>query len=276
MFGKKLSRIRQKEVLAACGAGFVLFLLSVFLAIPLNLGLYSAVFFTLVVLAFLVVYGKVHEDIRTSENKYRQVEELFTLFRFTDLRAPLPPLRGWALSPDVANILLGIIAHEKPKKVLDLGSGTSTVLMAYALEKNGMGSILGIDHDAEYAERTRVLLREHSLEKIANVRVAPLSDVEVQKGKWRWYEPSFLKDVGHVDLVFIDGPPDRSHFLARYPALPLLINDLSPNAVIVIDDAFSPAEKEMVKRWLVEYPDFQAQYFPTEKGTCVLRRKGKS
>lgn len=272
MLSKKLPRISYKDTAAAFAAGTMVFVLGAVLSIGLTVAAFAALIFAGLIFALALLYRKINESMRAGEDRYRQVEELFSLYHSYKFRAPLPALRGWALSPDVANILLDIITREKPRKILDLGSGSSTLLMAYALEKNGSGTVVGIDHEAGYAEKSRALLKAHGLEKTASVKVAPLSDVEVPTGKWRWYDSAFLRDIGEIDLVFVDGPPDRSHFLARYPALPLLMPHLSSHAIIVIDDAFSPAEKEMVKRWLAEYSEFAAEKFTTEKGTVVLRR----
>ncbi len=270
-----MQRITQKDTALTLLAAASVFVLAVLCGIPLLLAACMGILFASLVLMFLVLYGKVDESMDAARWHYRETEELFSLFHSIHFRGPLPALRGWALSPDVANMLLKLIVEDKPKKVLDLGSGSSTMLMGYALEKNTQGEILAIDHEEDYAKKSQRLLREHGLEKIASVRVAPLTDVQIPAGSWRWYDTAFLNDVGEIDLVFVDGPPDRSHFLARYPALPLLIRNLSKNAVIVVDDAFSPAEKEMVKRWCKEFPDFTAEYFPTEKGTCILRRGAK-
>ncbi len=272
MFGKKMSRITQKDLAATVLTGVGVSVLAALLTIPIQVAAFVGILFAGIVLMFLVLYGKVNESMDAARWHYREVEELFSLFRRVEFRAPLPTLRGWALSPDVANILVETVLREKPRRVLDLGSGASTLLIGYALEKNGVGTVHAIDHESNYAERSRKLIHTHGLDTIASVTVAPLSDVEIPAGKWRWYDTTFLHDLGKVDLVFVDGPPDRSHFLARYPALPLLIEHLSPNAIIVVDDAYSPGEKEMIQRWLSEFPDFVAEHVSTEKGTCVLRR----
>ena len=75
----------------------------------------------------------------------------------------------------------------------------------------------------------------------------------------------------HRDLI-VDGPPTKGNPLARYPALKTLYDKLSPEAVILVDDMIRPGEKEMVRRWLAEYPDLRAEHLETEVGTAILRR----
>jgi predicted O-methyltransferase YrrM len=275
MFGKNAPHIERKDALAALIAGLVVALIGLVFAIPPLTGGYVATLAAGLTFMLAVLFRKLNDSMRFQEDRYRQVEELFSLFNLLQFRLPLPALRGWAMSPDLANIIVGTILREKPKRVLDLGSGVSTVVMGYALEKIGGGTVLAIDHHEDYAERTRRLLKEHGLEDIASVKVAPLSEVNIPAGPWRWYDPAFVRDLGEIDLVVIDGPPDRSHFLARYPALPLLFNNLSHNGIVIVDDMFGSSEREMVKRWLIEFPDLVEEKIGTEKGTSVLRRRAR-
>ena len=76
-------------------------------------------------------------------------------------------------------------------------------------------------------------------------------------------------------MVFIDGPPETTGKMVRYPALPLLINNLSPDTVVIVDDAFRKDEQEMIGRWLENFPEFRIEKHKTEKGTVILRRTVK-
>jgi hypothetical protein len=51
------------------------------------------------------------------------------------------------------------------------------------------------------------------------------------------------------------------------------MNRLSPNAVVLLDDADRADEQDTVRNWLAEFPDFELQMLPHIKGTAVLRRK---
>ena len=75
-------------------------------------------------------------------------------------------------------------------------------------------------------------------------------------------------------MLVIDGPPETTGPLARYPAGPLLFPRLKPGASIFIDDAHRHDEKEAVARWLRERPDLTCTWVPSEKGCAVLRQAG--
>src|SRR5690606_18547556 len=88
-------------------------------------------------------------------------------------------------------------------------------------------------------------IRRHGLGATVEVRHAPLVA--------RWYEASVFADIDTIDLLIVDGPPATTGQLARYPALPLLAERLSPGAVVVLDDAERDAEAEIARRWCEEF-----------------------
>jgi predicted O-methyltransferase YrrM len=210
---------------------------------------------------------------RAQARDYRQVEALFSLFKVLEIRHPLPPMRGWALSPDLALFLVGLILERKPRCVLETGSGISTLVAAYALEKVGSGRIVSLEHDASFAAASAVKVRRHGLERFASVRHAPLRQIELEGRSWLWYDAALLDDVAAADLVLVDGPPGDTQRLARYPALPVLMPRLSPDAIVVMDDYRRKDEREIASRWLRQFQDFEAREVEAEKGAIVLSRR---
>ena len=105
------------------------------------------------------------------------VEALFSVFSIIHLRHPLPPMGGWAVSPDFARILVDVILERTPRLVVELGSGVSTLLCAYCLEKNGGGAIVSVEHENEFVRVTAENVRKHRLEQFARVVHVPLRDI---------------------------------------------------------------------------------------------------
>lgn len=203
---------------------------------------------------------------------YRQTEALFSLFAVSQPRAPLPPLRDWAISPDFALLLLTEIRARRPRLVLELGSGASTVLIAYALEGLGAGRVVSLDHEPAYARRTEALITAHGLEAVAAVRTAPLTSIALGGEDFLWYAPDAYSGLRLIDVVVVDGPPGSLGPQARYPALPVLQPFLAPDAVILVDDGARDDEAAVVKRWQALDLRLTAEYLETEKGAYVLRR----
>ncbi|HET9516862.1 MAG TPA: class I SAM-dependent methyltransferase [Actinoplanes sp.] len=193
------------------------------------------------------------EVTRLQRDQTREVEALLQLFRDAAPRAPMPSSGRWALNPTDLLGILFLIEQQKPSLVLELGSGTSSVWIAYALEKFG-GRLVSIDHEAEFAGRTRTLLAVHGLDHVAEVRDTPLRTVDVDGTEFNWYDVDGLADVDGVDLMLVDGPPGSVGPLARYPAMHLLGRKLSGTATVILDDANRQDEQDVLDRWEAEFP----------------------
>ena len=159
-----------------------------------------------------------------------------------------------------------------PNYVIEAGSGVSTVVIAYCLKRNGKGKIISLDHLQEYADATHEMIDMHELTQYAEVCYAPLKDVQINDEAWLWYDLNYLEIEDEIDLLVVDGPPAATQSLARYPAIPLLFDHLSKDAVFVLDDGRRQNEKDIIKRYENEFPYFKTEYLDFEKGAFVLTR----
>lgn len=211
---------------------------------------------------------------RHVENTYWQLEALFSLFALLPIRAPLPPMRAWAISPDFARTLLSLLLTYRPLTIVELGGGVSSLITGYALEKLGTGHLTTIEHLRPFADQVRRNLDLHGLTARVQVIDVPLIAIESAGQAWTWYDPAALADLSAIDLLVIDGPPqqDNSQPHARYPALPCLFDRLQPGGLILLDDADRADEQQIVQRWLNEFPLEQIKTDPTEKGAVLLRK----
>lgn len=238
----------------------------------------AAFFFALTVLVGLLMitqvenYRRIQSVLQQSENDYRQIESLFYLYSTLRFQHPLPPMRGWVISPDFANILISLIRERKPRLVVEAGSGVSTLIAAYSLREIGEGTVVSLDHDGQFAAMSAANMKKHGLQDIATVIHAPLKEVAIDDKRWWWYGMEGLRNVGPVDMLIIDGPPGITQRLARYPALPMLSHLLSDDAVVLLDDASRVDEREIVKLWLEEFAEFALEEIDAEKGVAILRR----
>ena len=205
---------------------------------------------------------------------YRQIEALVMLTKCLPLRHPLPPMRGWSVSPDLALLLYELVHTHEPALVVELGAGVSTLVLGYALESAGRGRLISFDDDAAHARRTADLVRRHRLEERVEVIHAGLQETHLAVEAWQWYGPE-IEDtlVGQrAQLVFVDGPPGTLQPLARYPARRRLAPFLADDAIVVLDDIARPDEWAITERWLREDPRLTLQRIAHEKGTAILTR----
>jgi len=202
----------------------------------------------------------------------RHMQALLFLFSAFDVRAPLPPLTGWAISPELASTLVTLIRTHEPNVIVELGSGASTIIMGYAVEQRGSGRVISLDHSEKYRAKTQRQLADHALQHWTEVRHAPLTSIEQRGTTWSWYDLDAIDGDLTIDMVVIDGPPRETGPMARYPAVPALYEYLSEDAVIVLDDAYRDDEKAMLNRWMKDYDDFELDIQESPSGTAILRR----
>ncbi|MEU8613626.1 class I SAM-dependent methyltransferase [Actinoplanes sp. NPDC048791] len=183
----------------------------------------------------------------------REIEALVQLFQQFTPRAPMPSSGDFALNPTDLLELLHLVRLRQPRLVVELGSGTSSVWLAYALEQYG-GKLVSLDHDPDYARQTRTMLAAHGLNAVAEVREAPLRELTVNGKTYQWYDADKLTDLTGIDLLLVDGPPAATGPDARYPALSVLAGRLAGTATVVLDDANREDERDAVRRWTEEVP----------------------
>ena len=207
---------------------------------------------------------------RESEALFPQLQALWALERKLGLDEPLPSLRGWAGSPDFLLEVAREVEALRPGVVVECSSGSSTLVIARCLQRLGAGHVYSLEHDPEYAAKTRALLARHGLAQWATVLDAPLRS---QGGGQPWYDDSVLPaDLAPIELLVIDGPPAATAPRAREPALPRLAARLAAGCVVLADDADRPDELEMVRRWIAAEPRWRLSRLPAEKGLARLQR----
>jgi len=87
---------------------------------------------------------------------------------------------------------IDLVTRPDVSLALECGSGTSTLFLARALQLKGSGKLIALEHMAEFLEPTREALKQHGLDGVAEVRHAPLTEVEIDGGTYLWYEGSAL------------------------------------------------------------------------------------
>jgi len=212
--------------------------------------------------------------MREMPKAWRQVEAVLHLQHELGLIPGLSPTREWIASPDLLIELARHVRRAKPERVVECGSGASTVVIARALQQNGAGHICSLDHDPAFAEITRQRLAEAGLSDYATVITAPLREQSFGARRSAWYNIPILPD-GPYDLVVVDGPPETGGTQARYPAGPALVSRLAPGGVVFVDDTVRPDEQAIAAQWLKENDGLSLEDRPWfDKGLIIIRKAG--
>jgi hypothetical protein len=188
----------------------------------------------------------------------REIEAMVQLFQQVAPRAPMPSSGDFALNPTDLLGLLHLVRLRQPRLVVELGSGTSSVWLGYAIEEYG-GKLVTIDHDPGYTRQTRLMIKAHGLVGVAEVREAPLRELTAGGKTYQWYDVDKLSDLNGVDLLVVDGPPAATGPDARYPALSVFAKRLASRATVVLDDANRQDERDAVRRWTEEVPGLKEE-----------------
>lgn len=227
----------------------------------------------LILLVILAVLFHLYRSTETHlEDERRQSQALIALHHFIDLRMPLHSMAGWSAHPELAITIVEYIRLLKPEFIVEAGSGVTSVISCYCLENNNKGYILSLDHNREYRNKTNLHLNRHRLSKWGDVAFAPLQTYTLEGESWQWYELKSLNREQKIDMLIVDGPPLETQKKSRYPALPLLYDQLSETAVIILDDAARKSESEVIDAWLEKYPGFSLEYIESQKGIAILSR----
>lgn len=184
----------------------------------------------------------------------RQTEALLQALPRISPRALLPASGEFAMNPRAIAHLADLVGQRSARTVLELGTGTSTVWLAYLLQGTG-AKIVSVDHDPHYLEATRQELQRHDLAAQVDLRLAPL--VSQDGDKTHWYDVSVFTDVTGIDLLVVDGPPGNTGPLVRARALPLLEPQLAEQVTVVLDDADRPDEIAAIDLWLKSVPNLR-------------------
>ncbi|MBK6295642.1 MAG: class I SAM-dependent methyltransferase [Rhodoferax sp.] len=160
------------------------------------------------------------------------------------------------------------IVKTTPKIVMEYSSGVSTIVIAEFFKMNGIGHVYSLEHNIDYGQRTRELLKKYNLIEWATVIDAPLTTCQTGQP---WYDLKMLPQSAiNVEVVIVDGPPEDTSRLARYPALPCLLDRLAASTLILVDDASRPDEISTIRKWIQEFPDFTHRALNCEKGAHLL------
>lgn len=239
---------------------------------------------------------------------------------------PIPaPLHGWAISADLALLLVRHVEAAPPDLVLEFGSGVSTWVLLAALAKLGGGELeageaeggeaeaaeggraegrgasaagrgprlLSFEHRADCRDATANLLGASPLRERVDLCLAPLEPWSEGEQTYGFYgklaaiaaalAPLRCAKRPQRLLVLVDGPPGHSGPLARYPALPALLEQLQGEAGsgpplqvdLFLDDLERRDERQIANLWeqrlQAEGLACQRREPVTENGTLHLR-----
>ena len=135
------------------------------------------------------------------------------------------------------------IVHGNRTRILECGTGVSTVLLARLLREREAGVLTSLEHDPHWATLIQDQLRREHLDRHVRVVHAPLH------ADPPWYLLDEMPD--DIDLLIVDGPPafEPGHGARRAPALARFDDRLVLDAAVILDDIDRPGEQQVIATW---------------------------
>lgn len=181
---------------------------------------------------------------------------------------------GWSIDTFLGKLIVQHLVEYRPKTILELGSGSSTLLITRTLQLLGINEVnhIVVDHEQKYLDLTRSYACINKVDSQVKWLCCPLVNYEEMDKIWYGNLLENLNGV-EIDFILIDGPPGILQNNSRYPALPLLYPFLSKRVTIMLDDANRKDEQQIVNDWISLFPEFQCTFVTEGHGVAILDRK---
>lgn len=179
----------------------------------------------------------------------------------------------YSASPDLLLVAAREILERRPRFVLELGSGVSTVILARIIRAHRLEvQFVSVEHDAEYLASIAQEIEREELKQHVSLLHSPLTPLEIEGYRGLWYRPAdLLSGSEKIGLLIVDGPPKRFGKNIRYPAVPVLKEKIAPDALILLDDTRRRPERRAFKRWKTVMPGVAGYLEKKGYGIGVLR-----
>ena len=190
------------------------------------------------------------------------------------LEHPHTPKTKWSISKALALELAEHLEQTGAKRILEIGSGFSTVILAAYAARHEDVRVVSLEHSKRYEERTRQGLKRLGLAsdrvdlKLANLREHKFPNGE----RHLWYDLRNARVDEKFDFVFVDGPPKRQ---GRWGVFFGLADHLSPGWEMWVDDGLRQHEKKCIKLWKQHLQFTHEREDIDGKGLWTLRDSGQ-
>ena len=211
--------------------------------------------------------------MKAKQQRFQQRSALAMNFQQQLQELGLIPERLWwgpmAFSPVHYQILIAEIESHPPKRLLEVGSGTSTAVFAALAEKYGF-SVLSLENDANTIKYVQSILEGLPCSRRITIQKCGFIRRTYPNGeKYRWYDADLARAGGMFDFVFIDGP--MSSLVGRNGALPEIIPYLSKDHIIYVDDIRRRHERLCLEEWKRHFPTLTFEECPESSWLGLLK-----
>lgn len=160
---------------------------------------------------------------------------------------------SWALDPASCRFLAGFVRALGARRIIEFGSGFSTLMMAREITSKEGNYLLSIDDSPHYSALAKKAFDTSGCQARVEFRVAPLRPKFYGSRLLLSYSLSkgLLEALGPFDLALIDAP---QHDYGRESVFYDVFTAVVPGGYIILDDANrADMEKAYVRAWQAAY-----------------------
>jgi predicted O-methyltransferase YrrM len=166
---------------------------------------------------------------------------------------------SYAFSAQGLAYLLANVERARPRSILELGSGRTTVLWALYAEACQLAGqtpprITSVDQDPAWCDAVGAALARLGVRDRVDLNHVPmlLDNADPSRHGYAFADGWLAGKAAAVpfDVVLIDGP---SHRQGRAGTLPAVLPYTRPGALIYLDDARRPAEAATCRQWMIDH-----------------------
>lgn len=159
----------------------------------------------------------------------------------------------FSISEDSLRVLIALLSRFRPCKVLEFGSGLSTLVISRLSDALGIAKLVSVDHLCGWQRKIFDLIGKQGPVHLVSLPIKPLTFGGLGGA---FYQGVVECCAAHApfDAVFIGGPTEVGGMRSynRAMAGSVFQDLLRPGAIIVVDDARRETEQQAAALWLRE------------------------
>ncbi len=168
------------------------------------------------------------------------------------------PYTTAAISPTALLHILNFITTFRPKNIVEIGSGISTVYIAELIKVNNLVTrFYSIENDLEWINIIKSFMNEDS--KVDFIHAELNEEMNFHSHKFKWFDTKVLDqnlNKNEIDLLIIDGPPGNIPYARAGAFLYFKEQIEGQNLFYFFDDTDRKEERKIVESKGGEYQHF--------------------
>ncbi len=186
---------------------------------------------------------------------------------------PFPYPGGWAMSDEACRLVGVFIRWARPRRVLEFGSGFSSVVIAGELARQQAGRLDSIDNSPQWSQAAREMAQSQDLLERIEYHCFSLG-LRIYHGMpcvFYKIPSTFYEHRGPYDLVIVDGPQAD---VGRDGALLESFKRLKVGGYMILDDCKSSHMERTLAKWkmLFRHSVFYGEALDIGNGIGIIRK----